>query len=116
MPTGTENCPSFFDCDKAKNMTLETVIKDMIIDDGNGCPVLRTQANTSVSATVSTPLESAVTSELIESAEAVNSKTLGGLMLAYQAWKTLNPTRRVVRETPITGPEGFPGIIISHTA
>lgn len=41
MATGTENCPSFFDCDKAKGMSLEQVIKDMIIDDGNGCPVWR---------------------------------------------------------------------------
>lgn len=40
-------CDSFFSCDDArKHLTLEQVLKMMIIEDENGCPVLKTSQTT----------------------------------------------------------------------
>lgn len=40
------NCPTFFDCDN-KPLSLEQVLRMLVIDDGNGCPTLKVNASIS---------------------------------------------------------------------
>lgn len=35
-------CGDWFDCDARKNLTLDQLIRLLIVDDGSGCPALKT--------------------------------------------------------------------------
>lgn len=107
------NCPTWVNCDDSrKNLTTDMIIREMIIEDSNGCPTLRVEA--SVNAENSIPQESLVTSEMIVDDGTTEERT--GFFAAYMAWKAANPTRKVIRETYIMAGDGLPGIIISHIA
>lgn len=101
------NCSDeIIDCDLTQ-MGFEQLFRKLLRLDGD-CLYLNTTPPTSGGS--STPAESTVTTE------EVTAVTTVALFAAYQAWKTANPTRKVVRELAFTNPDGLPSIYISHTA
>lgn len=103
-----ENCSDVFDCENA--MSLEQALRNMIVKDDNGCPVLKTK---DVNAIGNVP-NSALSSALIESAEAEGSKTLAGLYTAFTTWKTTNSSKTIISTISVMGGNGVPGIIVLY--
>lgn len=69
-----------------------------------------------VTATLTNPLESTVTTTPVRSSEAQGAQTSAGLDAAVATWIATNPTRRVVRQVAVVAGDGIPVIYISHTA
>ena len=97
-------CTNFFTCDDArKHLTLEQVLKMMIIEDENGCPTLKTASvNSSQS-------NSGVGDVLIE--EDDNT----ALLASITAWRLANPTKKQVSIVNVNS-INKQAVIISYTS
>ncbi|MBA2648069.1 MAG: hypothetical protein H0U75_00460 [Legionella sp.] len=74
------------------------------------CLKMAVDASVSITATVSTPVESAVTTSEVKGIDD------NDMFVNYNIWKAANPNRKVVRETSFMGSSGLSIIYISHTS
>lgn len=97
-------CQGFFDCsDARKHLSLEQVMKMMIIEDENGCPVFKVSGN-------SPSVTNANTSEhLIEEDDNTT------LLATLNAWKSSNPTFKVIEKVQVNS-INKQAILITYTS
>jgi len=113
-------CDNFFTCDDArKHLTLDQVMKMMIVEDENGCPVLKTSQTTSPSTSVTEILES----ELLDPLNSPGTITAGYWSVTFETSDdfagTINGvTRQASRSITIKAKENntLPAIPFTITA
>lgn len=97
-----ENCSDFFDCED--NISLEAALRNMIVKDDNGCPVLKTKV---VSQTPSYPVGSTIQTAFITGADAATLETNVNNALSMMAAK-------IFSIIPVTAPSGETGVLINY--
>lgn len=90
---------SFFDC--AQNKSLEVALREMIVQDGNGKPIFK-QID---------PINSSVSQTSI-----LGAVSNAANITALQTWKDGNPTKRIVRITPVAVSATITGFLVEYVA
>lgn len=104
----------WFDCTPAKiGLGIESILKLLLVDDGNQNPAVRVYVTNSASSgavNIEYPANSAVTENYFTGAD--NAATIAAL----QSWKGSNGSRKIIETVNMIGNDGVSGIMIRHVA
>lgn len=89
---------SFFSC--TPKVSLEQALQSMIVVDGVGNPVFRHND----------PVNSQVSQTSF-----VGAVSTAANIADYQTWKTANPTKKVIRVTPMNVSAAISGLLVEYT-
>lgn len=98
------NCSDFFDCEDP--MSLEQALKNMIVKDENGCPVMKVKDSNAPGNITNDSL----TPVLIEAAD----DTVTGLQTALASWISSNSSKKIVFIFNAVGNDGKTGYQILY--
>jgi hypothetical protein len=105
------SCSSWFDCadEKKRNLSLEQVLRMMIVADNDGCPQWRGLSNSGGGGGGSTDVANSALSKFV-----INNATAAGADSDLATWMGNNPSKVIVHIITATGNDGVNTITILY--